>query len=321
MKKLPRFVAGLVLGFLFVSIAQGQIPRKMKIGILLTGNQSHYLAAQEGIVRALGQKGWKGEKALIEVKNAGDQKEKLEAMAKELAKGAYDLLMPVGTAAALALSREVRDIPVVFSSVFDPVSAGIVKSWESSGNNVTGSSTWVNMDFFLKTLSEIGPAARIAAIYDENDKRTVIQVEALKKSAARKGAAVMPMNLARYEDIGRVVGTLRGKVDFIFLSNLVIEGENLEGFLTAAKEAGIPTATPLLERLEKGVLVVVSANSAKIGELAGKKAAQVLEGAKPEELPVEFLDEDDIGINLKTARELGITVPAALLEKASKVIR
>ncbi len=321
MKKIPVFVMGLVLFFSFVSGTWAQTGRKVKIGILLTGYQSHYLAAQEGIVRALQQKGWNEEKVLIEIKNAGDQKDRLEAMAKEMAKGSYDLLMPVGTAAAVALSRDVREVPIVFSSVFDPVSAGIVKSWESSGNNVTGSSTWVNMDFFLKVLNEIGPAGKIAAIYDENDKRTVLQTEALKKAAARKGAAVMPVNLTQYGDIGRVVRTLRGKVDFIFLSNVVVEGENLDDFLAAAREVGIPTATPLLERLEKGVLVVVSANSAKIGELAGKKAAQILEGAKPEELPVEFLDEDDIGINLKTARELGVAVPAALLEKAVKVIR
>jgi putative ABC transport system substrate-binding protein len=135
------------------------------------------------------------------------------------------------------------------------------------------------------------------------------------------GFTVVPANLAKVEDAGDVVNQLAlSTVDSIFITGGTVVGDSLKQILEVARIAKIPTVSHLLERVENGVLLAVAANSFSLGKLAGQKASEVLHGIKPEYIPIEYLEQYDIWINMKTARQIMINMPDRFLKIATKVI-
>ncbi|MBF0619774.1 MAG: ABC transporter substrate-binding protein [Candidatus Omnitrophica bacterium] len=320
MKRMPVTGAAVLLS-MAVLAGTSVAANPVKIGILRTGDQAHYLAAQDAIMAELNKEGFDASKVVVDIQSAGDKKENVAAIAKGFKDKAYDLVIPIGTAAATGAAKEITDIPIVFSSVYDPVVAGIVKSWESSGNNVTGGSTWVNMKQVVKVLREVGPVQKIGVIYSATDKRTAFQLQDIEKASGPMNFTVVPADLAKPEDAAFVAQSLVGKVDFIFLTALVLNDQALKDILAVAAKEKIPTASLLMERVDKGVLIVVASDSKLVGALTGKKAVQVLKGVKPANIPIEFLDRYDVAVNIKAAQEIGIVLPEGLLKKAVKVIK
>ncbi len=295
--------------------------KKIKIGILRFSEQAHYIEGQRGILEQLKQEGFDETNVDFDIRDAGGNKDKVAEIAKVFLEKKMDLIMPLGTPAAIGVAKEIKDIPIVFAHVFDPVGSGIANSWQSSGNNITGASTWVEMKVVVKVLREISLCKRIGVLFTEEEKQTLIQLDEFKKLQTEMDFMVIPAAINKPEDTGSVVSSLVGKVDAIFVTGGTVVGKGLAAFLEVAINAKIPTATHLQERSEAGVLLAITGNSFKIGELAGEKAVQVLRGKKPADIPIEHLKTYDIVINLKTAKKMGVDIPVSLLKIASKVIK
>mgnify|MGYP001038284869 CR=1 FL=1 len=149
----------------------------------------------------------------------------------------------------------------------------------------------------------------------------MLQLDGLKKLQDKMGFVVIAANVANAEEAGGVTRSLVGRVDSIFITGATTVGKGLKDIVEVATKSKIPTVAHLADRAEKGVLVVASANPFKLGELAGKKAAQILRGARPSDIPIETLKSYEIAVNLKIANAMGIKIPATLLKAATKVIK
>ncbi len=321
LKNIPGLVLLALAGILFLTRNLSANEEKHKVGILLYSEQASYQNAFKGLLEQMKFQGFGEEKVEFEIRNAQGKKDSVIEATKEFKAKGLDLIIVFGTPAIIVVAKEIKDTPVVFSMVFDPIGAGIVNFWESSGNNLTGSSTWISMVSLVNVLRKICPVKRLGVIYTGEEKQTVSQLRELQKLERRMKFTVVPANLTKVEDAGEVVNQLAlPTVDSIFITGGTVVGDSLKQILEVAEIARIPTAAHLMERAEDGVLLAVAANSFSLGRLAGQKASEVLRGIKPEYIPIEYLEQYDIGINMKTARRIKMDMPDTFLKIATKVI-
>jgi len=311
---------GLTLGLFFVSgaLAQG----KIKIGIIRYSDELGYPEGVKGVIEQLKKEGFDESKVIFDSRSADSSKEKVTEITKEFLEKKMDLIVAVGTSSVVGVYKETKDIPIVCAMIFDPVGAGVAKSWESSGTNVTGASSWVDMSAIVNALKQVCPAKQIGVLYNEEEKNSVLQLEEFRKLQGKMGFTVIGANVTKPEETGEVTRSLVGRVDSIFISGSSTVSKGLGAILEVTNKSNIATAAHTQDKLEKGVLLTLSANSFRLGELAGKKVALVLRGAKPSDIPIETLKTYDLAVNLKTADAIGAKVSAKrlILKGAAKVI-
>ncbi|MFH1698736.1 MAG: ABC transporter substrate-binding protein [Candidatus Omnitrophota bacterium] len=294
---------------------------KMKVGIVKFSNLPHYNAALKGILKEFKARGLDESKVVLDIRDADGKKDKVIEIAKDFKAKGMNLIMPIGTPAAVGVFKEVNDIPIVFSTVFDPISSGIAKTWESPGTNATGSSTWVEMSAILGELRKILKFKVLGVIYTKEEMHSVIQFEECNKLQEKMGFTIIPVNFSQISDIKNVQDALVGKADAIYAAGSTPITKNMSALIEITNPAKIPMVSYLAERVEQGSLLAVSTNSIQLGEIAGRKAALVLGGAKPSEMPIEKGTIFDISINLNTAAALGLKVPEEMVSAAAKVIK
>lgn len=318
MKKALNF---LILAVVLVFSREVLAQEKIKIGILKSSSAPQYVAGVNGILQEFKKSGYDENRVNFVIRDASGSKDKCSEIAGEFKENAIDLVMPLGTIAAISAYNEFKDVPIVFALVYDPLGEGIIKSWENSGNNVTGVSNWVNMYSLVQILRKVCPAKKIGVLYAQDEKNTIFQLEEFKKLQKEMGFEVVEANINKLEDLKPVIFSLYGRIDALYVGGGALLSAGIKDIVEDTIKYKIPTIAILQERLEAGVLFSVSSNSLENGELAAKKAIQVLEGAKPSEIAVEYLKKFDIGVNLKTANLMGINIPVNLLEITSKVVK
>jgi len=319
-KILVLFVIALAIVTLgFFSISQAQ--KKAKIGIVMYSNEARYIEGKNGAIAQLKKEGFDEQKVDFDIRDAEGKDTKVTEIAKDFKEKGMNLIIAYGTQAATNTYKEIKDIPIIISMVYDPVGAGLAKSMKSSGNNITGASNFVNMKSVVMHLRLISPAKKIGVLYNEGEKNSVLQLDEFKKLQDEMGILVIGANVTTPEQVGEATRSLveRG-VDSLFMSGSNVLSKNLAAALEVAAARKIPTVSHLSDRVKEGVLLSVSPSAFKVGELAGKKAAEVLRGAKPTDIPIETLEDYDITVNATTAKAIGKVMPDGLLKKAKKII-
>jgi putative ABC transport system substrate-binding protein len=307
--------AVLTMAFLFSPEARAG----KRIGVLVWNNETRYLDSQKGLLEQLKKNGFTEPKVSYIMEEAGGSKAKASEVAKKFAGAKLDLVLVIGTTAAVAVAKEVKDTPVVFSMVYDPVDAKIADGWKSSGNNTTGSSPRVPMSILLQKLKQLAAVKTIAVLYTPGEKNTEAQLKELQAEQQTSQIKVVPLPLLRNEDVANTIAEAANSVDAFYFTGSSIVGGSLPAILDAAIRAKIVTVTHLDDLVEKGVMFGVCANAYDVGKQAGDKATQVLKGAKPSSLPIGVLKKLDVMINMKTAKASQIPIPAALKSTAKIV--
>jgi putative ABC transport system substrate-binding protein len=318
MRKTSRMVAAaaVVLSGLFT----GQALAQTRIGILVWSDEPRYAQSKDGILEALQKAGFSEPKVRFSLENADGNKAKAAEQARKFAEQKLDMVVAVGTSAAVAVAKEVKDVPVIFSMVYDPVDSKIAVSWESSGNNTTGASPRTSMPQVLATLKQLRPVKSLGVLYTPGERNSEAQLKELQAAQADANVKVQPVPITSREGVASAVSDAASAVDALFLSGAAIVGDNLPAIVEIANKAKVATVTHLEDHVERGVLLGVSASPRAVGRLAGEKAVRVLKGAKPASLPIESLKTFDVIVNLKTAKAAGISVPPGLRKSATRVI-
>ncbi len=291
-----------------------------KIGILLWSEAGHYVEAKNGLVEQLSKDGFGDTKVKITIENANGNKARAAEIAQKFSAAGLDIVVPIGTSAAAAVAKEIKETPVVFSMVYDPIEAKIADSWNSSGNNTTGSSSMVSMSQLVGALKQLAHVKILAVLYTPGEKNSESQLKDIMEVKDQHQIRVLAVPLTTKEEVPLIVGDVAGKVDAIYLSGSSIVGSTLATIVEVATKAKVITVSHLGETVEKGVLLGVFGNPTALGRLAGEKAVKVFKGAKPAAIPIESLKKPDIVVNLKTAKTGRIEVPQSFLKTATRVI-
>jgi putative ABC transport system substrate-binding protein len=160
---------------------------------------------------------------------------------------------------------------------------------------------------------------RLAVLFTPGEKNTEAQLSDIQ-AVRDPQVQVRPIPLKSRADVARELTQLEGQADAVLLTGSSIVGDTAAQIVVLANKAKIITATQSEDHMDKGVLLGVTVDPAAVGRLAGKKAAQVLRGAKPSSIEIEGLKTSDVVLNLKVAKAIGLEIPASLRKAASKVI-
>ena len=320
MTRLTRLLTGLILFCVALGAFAADARAEKKISVLLFSDEARYIEAKNGSLEQLKKAGF-GEPAVkYTVESAGGNKAKALELAQKISAAKPDLVIVVGTSAAVAVAKEIKTIPVVFSMVYDPVDSKIADSWASSGNNTTGASPRVPMSKILGELKQLAPVKRLAVLYTPGEKNSETQLKDVQAEQAGSGIKVVPVPLSTKEETSQMMSEVVGSADAIYLTGSSIVGAGIAAIVDAASKARVITVTHLDDYVERGALLGVCADAHSVGSLAGEKAVKILKGAKPSSLPIEVPKKVDIILNAKTVRAAQIQVPAAFKGTVTKTI-
>jgi putative ABC transport system substrate-binding protein len=319
-QKMMKALLIMAVVVLMAGLGFGKAFAETKVGIFLWSDEKRYTETRDGMLAALKKDGFTEPKVKFVQENAGGNKVKAAEIAKKFNNNGYSLILVLGTSAAVALTKEVRDVPIVFGRVYDPIEAKLALGWKSSGNNTTGTCTKQPMSKPLARLKELAPVKRLAVLYTSGEKNSEIVLKELQAEQAASGIKIIPVPIASNDDAVRVLDDVVRSVDAMYLTAGSSIDKAFSIIVETATKAKVITVTNVEERVEMGVLFGVFCEATAEGKLAGEKAVKVLKGAKPSSIPIETLKQPDIIVNMKTAKAAGVQVPPSLLKSATRVI-
>ena len=262
-----------------------------------------------------------GRSVAIEVRYAV-QPERARGLAAELVGLGVGVIVASSTLITRAVTQETVTIPIVMVSVGDAVGAGLVKSLSRPGGNITGHS-FLGPELALKgfdLLTEALPrATRLAVLFDPDITPYPLGFRALGAAAQAKGVTLPPVKLRRTDDLNPALAAMdhaRLNALLVFAASAVQQNQIVE---FAAKNR-LPALYGFREAVDAGGLMSFGPKLHDLWRGAANYVDKILKGAKPGDLPVEQPTTFELVINLKTAKALGLTIPASVLARADHVI-
>ena len=255
---------------LFVVLVSSPAAAK-KIGILSFSDQPRYLEAIRGIVDELKEAGLREPQYEFMIENAKANKAVAAELVEKFATEKMDLIFTVGTHATLAVMQKIKDIPIVFTQVYDPVEAGIAKDWQSSGNNTTGATTKIPMSKLIDSLKLFKPVKNLAVLYTPGEKNSESQLKDLQALQAEYKISVVPVPLSKPEEIEQLLPIVLRNTDALYITGSNFVDSQIEIIVAMAIQTKTPTLSHLDDLIEKGVLLGIGPDSYQGGRLAGKK--------------------------------------------------
>ncbi len=321
MKKLGwRLIFSAVLFLVFIAMSAVQATAEKKIGILLWSEETRYTETRDGFMHQLKKSGFGEGQVKFTIENAGGNKAKAAEIAQKFANEKFDMVVAMGTSAAVPVAREIKNTPVVFGMVYDPVESKIAQSWESSGNNTTGASSKVPMSMLVSNVKKLVPVKKLAVLYTPGEKNSEAQLKEMEGVQDEAKIKVVPVPITGKGDVAPILSDVAGTVEAIYITGSNVVGAAIPTIVEVANKAKVVTVSHLEDIVEKGALVGVCANSYDVGVLAGEKAAKVLKGAKPSSIPIEPLKKLDVILNMKTVKAGQIQIPSDFLKSVTRKI-
>ena len=296
-----------------------------RIGELSAG-ASPTPAVVERIHVPLRELGWyEGQNLFVERRSANGRAELLQPFAEELVRLKVEIIVTSGTAAALAAKRATTTIPIIMYSAGDPVRAGLVASLSRPGGNITGFSI-IGPEIDAKRLAllrELLPGLQRVGVLENSTNPYFRAVRKDFEQACRSlGLQPTIIEVAAAGELENAIAELaRRRAQALFVQGDDLFNDNQVPLLSAALRYALPTLATSKQMLEAGALVFYVHSRAEQDHRYAAFVDRILRGAKPADLPIEQPTRFELGINLKAAKALGITVPQSLLLRADEVIQ
>ncbi|MDR1040793.1 MAG: ABC transporter substrate-binding protein [Deltaproteobacteria bacterium] len=233
-----------------------------------------------------------------------------------------DLVLAVATPSAQETAKRVKDVPVLFAGVTDPLDAGIVASLSKPGANVTGTMDLNPVAAQLELIKEIQPSAgKIGIVYNPNESNSVVQMNLARKAAAASGLSLVEAMATDAEGVAAAARSLAGKADAIFLPADSTVVSAMDAVVGVSLDRKIPLYPANDDSLRKGGVACLSISNYQLGRLTGRMAGKILvDGAEPGLLPVEEQTELSLTVNTAFADRIGLEIPASVLSRADETL-
>jgi putative ABC transport system substrate-binding protein len=262
---------------------------------------------------------------IIEWPTFDGRDEGLAAQVADLIGSRPDVMVTSSNLPTLAVKAATRTIPIVFVSVSDPVGEGLVDSLASPGGNATGLSNLATglAAKRLELLKDTLPGAtRVAVLWVEVMGRPNLQLQEVQAAAAALGIEVLALQVRGVGSIDSVLeAAARGQANALYLiTNPLLAPSRAPQIYDFATRRRFPVVSAFRQDVEAGGLMAYGPNLPDMFRRAAYYVDRILKGAKPADLPVEQPMYFDFVVNMKTARELGITFPREILLQVTEVI-
>ncbi|MDX8364596.1 ABC transporter substrate-binding protein [Cytobacillus sp. IB215665] len=286
----------------------GNAGETYKIGVTQIVEHDSLDAAFNGFKQALADKGLEVE---YDVQIAQGDPNTSNLIAEKLVGDNVDLIFANSTPSAQGVLNETSEIPIVFTSVTDPVGAELVEAMDKPGSNITGT-TDTHPDAVPNTVEFIDQyfeGKRVGMVYNSGEQNSNAQVELVEEAMEGTDLEIVSASVSTSAEVKQATESLIGNVDVIYIitDNTVVSA--LESVIMVAEENDIPLFVGELDSVENGGFAAYGFDYFDIGYEAGEMAAQILTGEKTtSELPVQYPQNLKLQINKKAAENMGIDI-------------
>jgi putative tryptophan/tyrosine transport system substrate-binding protein len=321
-----KILLGVVATIILTSIrlANGQQTKVYRVGIIHQGGP--YQTVVDGLRVGLRQLGYEeGKQILLEIRDAKSDLKLVEEAAKVFERERVDLIYAVATSVTTAVKDVTSHIPIVFSVGTDPVGSGLVQSFVKPGVRLTGV-YYLTTDLTakrLEILKEILPKLRRVVTFYNPNNRSALEAATLGREAARHlGIQFVERHATSAQELRQGVRTLKaGEVDAYFYTSDAMVTSQAQLIIDMATSKRLPTMFPEQSLVAQGGLASYGQNFHEIGRASAKYVQKIMTGAHPQDLRIETFDKFELVISLKTAKQIGLTIPPNVLARADKVIK
>ena len=267
-----------------------------------------------------------GENIVTEYRIGEGRVERLTEMAEELVRLKVDVIFAFTTSAAQAAKKATKETPIVMGASGDPVALGFVESLAHPGGNITGLVTNAGAEIYgkqLELLKEAVPkATRVAVLWNPANPQNPLQLKETRAAAPVLNVTLLAFEAKEPKEIDSAFAAMKqDRADALtVLPDPMLLGQRQRIADLAAKYR-LPAMYGIPEHMEAGGLMAYAANRLEIFRRAASYVDKILKGAKPGDLPVEQPTKFEFIINLKTAKQIGLTIPPNVLARADKVIK
>jgi len=320
-----------ILGFLFACAillsherAQAQPLKEIRrVGLFHVG-LDHIPPSYPALRAALKELGYvEGKNIHLDWRNLPDE-EAARATAKEFVRDRVDLIVAFEDETIRAAKAATADVPVLFLHASAPVKDGFVKSFAHPGGNMTGFASWpVSNGKQVELFKELIPDLRtLLLLVHPDDPVGRRWLQEMREAGKALKLRLIEREATNQAEIERVIRSVRREeVGGVLVASEILRNSYSSLITRLASEKRLPLGMHRKEWVEQGALFSYSADLASVGRAAAPYVDKILKGTKPEDLPVDQVSRFELVINLKTARQLGLTIPPSILYQASTVIK
>ena len=317
----------LTVFLLTVSFVEAQQPTKVaRIGFLLAVSPSAAAARTEAFRQGLRELGYvEGKNIVIESRYAEGKLDRLPALAAELVRLKVDIIVTAGGQATRAAKEATPTIPIVMTNDPDPVGSGFVASLARPGGNITGLSTLAPelSGKRLELLREVVPKlSRVAIVGTSTQAGHAQAIKELELAAKAFNVQIQYLDVLDSKDIETAFrAAAKGRADGVLtLTSPILRSQRAQLADLAVKNR-IPAIYNDIQFVEAGGLIFYGVSFLDLDHRAATYVDKILKGAKPADLPVEQPTKFEFVINLKAAKQIGLTIPPNVLARADRVIK
>jgi putative ABC transport system substrate-binding protein len=327
MMKILRFCLLTTLLLITVGFVEAQQPPKLpRIGFLIASSRSAIAPRMGLFQQGLRELGYvEGKNIIIERRHADGNSDQLPALAVELVRLKVDVIVTSGPTATRPAKEATSTIPIVMTFDDDPIGSGFVASLAHPGGNITGLSTLAPgiSGKQLELLKEIVPRIRrIAVIGTSTREGTAQSLTEVELAAEAFGVKLQYLDIKASKDIEAVFhAASKGRTDAVLVLQSPVFNSQRAQIADLALKSRLPATYPRREFVEAGGLMSYGVNFTDLDRRAALYVDKILRGANPADLPVEQPTKFELVINLKTAKQIGLTIPPQVLARADRVIR
>jgi putative ABC transport system substrate-binding protein len=298
----------------------GDGEKQVVVGVTQIVEHPSLDAALEGFKKALEDNGYtEGENVKYDVQIAQGDMNNSQSIASNFVSDNVDLIFANSTPSAQSALQATKDIPIIFTSVTDPVGAELVESFDKPGENITGTSD-THPDAIASTINfmvdELGIKS-IGILYNAGEQNSIVQVNSVKELAEEKGASVVEASVSTSAEVKQAAESLIGRVDAMYIptDNTVVSA--FQTVVGVANDEQIPLFAGEFDSMELGAVAASGFSYYDLGYETGLKAVQILKGEKKaSEIPVSYPQNLKLMINTKAAEAQGVEVKDAWTEIA-----
>jgi putative ABC transport system substrate-binding protein len=292
----------------------------IRIGIAKIVQHEALDACEQGVQDALKDRGIN---AVIDLQNANGDVNTAAQIANKFKSDRVNVAVGIATPIAVALATNMTDIPVVFSSITDPVGANLVASLENGSGNVTGVCDAIPSGEHIKLFREIAGISTLGYIYTSSEANSISALAIVEQACKEQGIALVTQAINTSAELRQAAEAIVNRVDGIYLTtdNTVYSAlPALVGVFNAAKKpifSGDVTGV-----MNGGSMIAWGINYYKAGYASGLIVADIIEGKKAADIPVKFMtepSESDLLFDLDAAKTCGITIPQNYLAMATYI--
>ena len=315
-----------VLGYGFFSSKKSEETNKVdnkevKVGVLQLLSHPALDQIYKGLEDGLKKEGYEvGKNLKIDLQNAQGDQSNLASMGQKLVTDNNDILVGITTPATLSLSNATKDKPIIMGGITYPVEAGLIKTEDKPGNNITGVSDRTPIKQQLEIMKKVLPKMKkVGILYTASEDNSVKQAQEAEKLAKELGLEVKVSTVANTNDIQQVTESLASETDAIFvpIDNTIASAMATVVKATDAKK--IPVFPSADTMVADGGLLGLGVDQYQIGVETAKVVAKVLKGADTKDISIVLANEGVIYLNEAKAKQLGIEIPKEIKDKAKVV--